>query len=206
MNNPFDYIPARECDEAFRELCGRIDALKTSTRPDDVNFMRELEAGKMLGVLISTDADGVRHTLYAFSGQLGHGGFHFPGFVGPVFDYLQPDGHFKTHEQDISRQIAVEHIIVEVGVGDGGEQCVDNEMRGLAAGRVLEAKLIVDCGYAACQIQQLVHAGGSVRFLAAYTLDFASDAACRFLTLITEHFHKPGFWKVMVWYFQVYLE
>lgn len=104
MNNPFDYIPARECDEAFRELCGRIEALKTSTRPDDVNFMRELEAGKMLGVLISTDADGVRHTLYAFSGQLGHGGFHFPGFVGPVFDYLQPDGHFKTLEQDISRQ------------------------------------------------------------------------------------------------------
>lgn len=104
MNNPFDYVPARECDEAFRELCGRIEALKTSTRPDDVNFMRELEAGKMLGVLISTDADGVRHTLYAFSGQLGHGGFHFPGFVGPVFDYLQPDGHFKTHEQDISRQ------------------------------------------------------------------------------------------------------
>lgn len=104
MNNPFDYIPSRECDEAFRELCDRIETLKTSTRPDDVNFMRELEAGKMLGVLIASDADGVRHTLYAFSGQLGHGGFHYPGFVGPVFDYLQPDGHFKTHEQDISRQ------------------------------------------------------------------------------------------------------
>ena len=104
MNNPFDYIPDRECDEAFRELCRRLDALKESGRADDVNFMRELEAGKMLGVLIAADADGVRHTLYAFSGQLGHGGFHYPGFVGPVFDYLQPDGHFKTHERDISRQ------------------------------------------------------------------------------------------------------
>lgn len=104
MNNPFDYIPGRECDEAFRELCGRIEALKTSERSDDVNFIRELEAGKMLGVLIASDADGVRHTLYAFSGQLGHGGFHFPGFVGPVFDYLQPDGYFKTRERDISRQ------------------------------------------------------------------------------------------------------
>ena len=104
MNNPFDYIPDRECVEAFRALCRRLEALKESGRPDDINFMRELEAGKMLGVLISTDADGVRHTLYAFSGQLGHGGFHFPGFVGPVFDYLQPDGHFKTHERDISRQ------------------------------------------------------------------------------------------------------
>lgn len=104
MNNPFDYIPDRVCHEAFRELCGRLEALKNSGRPDDVNFMRELEAGKMLGVLIADGADGVRHTLYAFSGQLGHGGFHFPGFVGPVFDYLQPDGHFKTHERDISRQ------------------------------------------------------------------------------------------------------
>ena len=104
MNNPFDYIPDRVCHEAFRELCGRLEALKNSGRPGDVNFMRELEAGKMLGVLIADGADGVRHTLYAFSGQLGHGGFHFPGFVGPVFDYLQPDGHFKTHERDISRQ------------------------------------------------------------------------------------------------------
>lgn len=104
MNNPFDYIPDRVCHEAFRELCGRLEALKNSGRPDDINFIRELEAGKMLGVLIAADEDGVRHTLYAFSGQLGHGGFHFPGFVGPVFDYLQPDGHFKTHERDISRQ------------------------------------------------------------------------------------------------------
>lgn len=104
MNNPFDYIPVRECDEAFRELCGRIETLKTSKRPDDVNFIRELEAGKMLGVLIASDTDGMRHTLYAFSGQLGHGGFHFPGFVGPVFDYLQPDGYFKIRERDISQQ------------------------------------------------------------------------------------------------------
>lgn len=104
MNNPFDYIPDRECDKAFRELCGRLETLKNSGRADDINFMRELEAGKMLGVLIAADADGVRHTLYAFSGQLGHGGFHYPGFVGPVFDYLQPDGSFKTRERDISRQ------------------------------------------------------------------------------------------------------
>lgn len=82
----------------------RIDALKTSPRNEDIAFCRELEAGKMLGVLVASDADGVRHTLYAFSGQLGDGGFYFPGFVGPVFDYLQPDGYFKTHEADIIRQ------------------------------------------------------------------------------------------------------
>lgn len=104
MNNPFDYIPDAACDEAFRQLTLRIEALKKSDRPEDVCLCRELEAGKMLGVLIAEDAEGVSHTLYAFSGQVGDTGFHHPDFVGPVFDYLQPDGHFKTKEADISSQ------------------------------------------------------------------------------------------------------
>lgn len=106
MNNPFDYIPDEECNEAFQKLLDRLKTLKRSDNPDDVNFIRELEAGKMLGVLIASDNCGVRHTLYAFSGQLGNGGFCHDGFVGPVFNYLQPDGYFKTKEADISRQNA----------------------------------------------------------------------------------------------------
>lgn len=106
MNNPFEYVPDEACDEAFRQLTARIEALKQSGATGDASFIRELEAGKMLGVLIATDDGGQRHTLHAFSGQLGDSGFHYPGFVGPVFDYLQPDGHFKTHERDISRQNA----------------------------------------------------------------------------------------------------
>lgn len=104
MNNPFDYIPDIECREAFLRLVARIDTLKRSEKPEDVNFCRELEAGKMLGVLVASDADGGRHALFAFSGQLGDGGFHYPGFVEPVFDYLSPDGYFKKKEADISRQ------------------------------------------------------------------------------------------------------
>ncbi len=65
---------------------------------------RELDAGKMLGILVAEDAEGTGHTLYAFSGQLGDLGFHHPDFVGPIFDYLQPDGYFKTREREISRQ------------------------------------------------------------------------------------------------------
>lgn len=106
MNNPFDYIPAPACDEAFRQLTLHIDKLKDSGNRADVNFCHELEAGKMLGVLIAEDKDGELHTLYAFSGQIGDGGFDFPGFVAPVFNYLQPTGYFKTHEADISRQNA----------------------------------------------------------------------------------------------------
>ena len=104
MNNPFDYIPDASCDEAFRKLTLRIEALKKSDSPEDVSLCRELDAGKMLGVLIAEDSHGGRHTLYAFSGQIGDVGFHHRDFVGPVFDYLQPDGHFKTHEAAISRQ------------------------------------------------------------------------------------------------------
>lgn len=101
MNNPFDYIPDEACEKAFRELTARLESLKESARPEDINLCRELEAGKMLGVLIASDSRGVRHTLYAFSGQLGSQGFHHPAFVGPVFDYLRPDGHFKRKEAEI---------------------------------------------------------------------------------------------------------
>lgn len=103
MNNPFDYTPDPACDEAFRQLEERLATLKASAEASDVAFMRDLEGGKMLGVLIASDSEGIRHTLYAFSGQSGCGGFHHPWFVGPVFDYLQPDGHFKIGEAEISR-------------------------------------------------------------------------------------------------------
>ncbi|MDE6514009.1 MAG: RNA pseudouridine synthase, partial [Muribaculaceae bacterium] len=102
MNNPFDYTPDAECEAAFRELLAGIDTLRSSGREDDAEFCRELSAGKMLGVLIAEDAAGVRRRLFAFSGQLGSGGFHRKGFVGPVFDYLAPNGYFKTKEAEIT--------------------------------------------------------------------------------------------------------
>lgn len=101
MNNPFDYTPDPACDAAYAELLLRLEELKASPRQEDAEFIRELEAGKMLGVLIAADSRGERHTLYAFSGQLGGGEFHRPGFVEPVFDYLLPDGHFKRREKEI---------------------------------------------------------------------------------------------------------
>lgn len=103
MNNPFEYVPDAACEEAYRELVAGIEALRCSGRSDDVEFCCELDGGKMLGVLIASDTAGNRHTLYAFSGQIG-GGFHRKGFVGPVFDYLCPDGYFKRMEAAISRQ------------------------------------------------------------------------------------------------------
>lgn len=102
MNTPFDYIPDAECDAAFRRLLSWLESLKNSGNKAELNFCRELETGKMLGVLIAVDSKGVRHALYAFSGQVGEGGFHHSGFVGPVFDYPNPDGYFKKKEAEIS--------------------------------------------------------------------------------------------------------
>lgn len=104
MNNPFDYIPDKACDDAFCRLIAGLEELKRSGGPDDIGFINELESGKMLGVLIANDDSGRSHTLYAFSGQIRDGGFYRHGFVGSVFDYLQPDGYFKKNEADISRQ------------------------------------------------------------------------------------------------------
>lgn len=102
MNNPFEYVPEAGCAEAFVRLQGRLEALQVSGSAADRRFVCELEAGKMLGVLIAVDERGERQELFAFSGQIGDAGFHQPGFVGPVFDYLQPAGHFKTKEAEIS--------------------------------------------------------------------------------------------------------
>lgn len=104
MNNPFDYVPDKYCEEAFRILTARLESIKKSRNPADLKFIGELEVGKMLGVLIAADSDRKEHTLYAFSGQLGDGGFHYDGFVGPVFDYLKQDGYFKKKEAEISLQ------------------------------------------------------------------------------------------------------
>ncbi|MBD5310171.1 MAG: RluA family pseudouridine synthase [Bacteroides sp.] len=132
MNNPFDYLPDAACEEAFEKLVDRIDTLKRSSRAEDINFCREIEEGKMLGVLIAAADDGVRHTLYAFSGQLGNEGFHYPGFVGPVFDYLQPDGYFKTKEADIITQnISIEAF--EKGEFSRLQRAYDHEREELEA-------------------------------------------------------------------------
>ncbi|MDE5552465.1 MAG: RluA family pseudouridine synthase [Muribaculaceae bacterium] len=103
MNNPFDYIPDARCDRAFETLLAEIERMRTGGLETDLRLCRELDEGKMLGVLIAEDGDGIQHELFSFSGQLGDGGFYHPGFVGPIFDYLEPDGYFRLKEQYISR-------------------------------------------------------------------------------------------------------
>ena len=77
----------------------------------DASFRQELMQGKMLGVLV-VEWNGRLGYVAGYSGQV-CGRSDWPGFVPAVFDYLQPDGYFKTHEAAITamnhRIAAMEH-------------------------------------------------------------------------------------------------
>ncbi len=109
MNNPLDYEPHPLCIQACREVQEML------ARRED--WQEEIARGKMFGVLIvenvKTDADKPKRGyqtaddpkwgyLAAYSGQIG-GRSDWEDFVPAVFDYLKPDGYFKTHEAEISR-------------------------------------------------------------------------------------------------------
>ena len=110
MNNPFDYEPDEACRVACREVQEWLSAWK-GLRGED---------GKMFGVLIAEDAEGRVGYLAAYSGQILDRA-DWPGFVPAVFDYLQPDGHFKCEEAEISKI----NREIERLEGDAGyvEQC-----------------------------------------------------------------------------------
>ena len=93
MNNPFDYTPHPLCIQACKELQEYL-----SNRED---WREEIGKGKMFGVLIVETLDKQTGYLAAYSGQIG-GRSDWEDFVPAVYDYLQHDGYFKTHEAEIT--------------------------------------------------------------------------------------------------------
>ena len=94
-----DYEPHPLCIQACREVQEML------ARRED--WQEEIARGKMFGVLIvenvKTDTEAPKWGyLAAYSGQIG-GRSDWEDFVPAVFDYLKPDGYFKTHEAEISR-------------------------------------------------------------------------------------------------------
>ena len=67
----------------------------------------ELDAGKMLGVLVAQDGNGRLGYLAAFSGNLA-GSVRHDFFVPPVYDLLDPQGEFKQGEAQIT---AINHEV-----------------------------------------------------------------------------------------------
>ena len=93
MNNPLEYEPHPLCIAACQELQAYLAERK--------DWREEIDKGKMFGVLIVEMNDKEIGYLAAYSGQIG-GRSDWKGFVPAVFDYLQPDGYFKTHEAKIT--------------------------------------------------------------------------------------------------------
>ena len=90
---PFCYTPDPEISGAAGRLIARIDACSELR-----NLFKE---GKMMGVLMVEEAEGRKDFLYGFSGLAG-GRSVVEGFVPPIFDLTDPDGHFKKEEAEIS--------------------------------------------------------------------------------------------------------
>ena len=98
MNNPFDYEPHPLCIQICKELQTYLENKK--------EWREEIDRGKMFGILIVEKPSDIHEGrqlgyLAAYSGQIG-GRSDWDDFVPAVFDYLQPDGYFKTHEAEIT--------------------------------------------------------------------------------------------------------
>lgn len=89
FTNPFCYEPHPLCRMAAEEVQKMIPSL-------------HLNEGKMFGVLVASDKKGKTGFIAAYSGQIDIPENMEQYFVPAVFDYLQPDGYFKTHEEEIS--------------------------------------------------------------------------------------------------------
>lgn len=93
FTDPFNYTPHPLCQLAAGEVMCYID-----THPE---WHKELQLGKMFGVLVVKNVVGQLGFLAAFSGLLNKQN-NLPYFVPAVYDMLSPNGHFKTEEREIS--------------------------------------------------------------------------------------------------------
>lgn len=100
FTDPFRYIPHPSVQMAaeivIQDLSNRITQ---NLLPDEIS--KGFQEGKMLGILIVRTGNGIGY-IKAFSGGVG-GYSNITGFVPPIFDLLEPSGHFKIQEAEISR-------------------------------------------------------------------------------------------------------
>lgn len=90
---PFHYTPHPLCIMAANEVQAYLQSQQ--------QWQKELQQGKMFGVLVvQTDNKSIGF-LAAFSGILAGKNIH-PYFVPPIYDLLRPEGFFKIEEENIS--------------------------------------------------------------------------------------------------------
>lgn len=114
FNDPFRYAPHPLVKEAAGLIIQEIE--------NDPELNEAFMEGKMLGVLVVSDNDGCIGYLAGFSGNVG-GRSHIDGFVPPIFDLLNPSGHFKAREGEIT---AINSEIGELQESDHYKMLIDS--------------------------------------------------------------------------------
>ncbi len=92
FTDPFRYFPHPLVRKA---------AAMTMEMIENSGLHKEFAEGKMMGVLIVTDKEGQTGFLSGFSGNVGEKSI-IEGFVPPIYDLLDPHGHFKIREAEIT--------------------------------------------------------------------------------------------------------
>lgn len=90
---PFDYVPHPLAVAAAEQVQRYVAS--------HGELARELDQGKMLGVLVVRDDQGSRGFVAAFSGTV-LGGAQHDYFVPPIYDLQDPEGEFKRGEAQLS--------------------------------------------------------------------------------------------------------
>lgn len=93
FTDPFRYAPHPLVETAAGMVIREIEG--------DPELHDAFMEGKMLGVLVVSDNIGRTGYLAGFSGNVG-GRSHIDGFVPPIYDLLDPSGHFKIREAEIT--------------------------------------------------------------------------------------------------------
>lgn len=126
---PFCYNPHPLCVAAAEELKAYLQ--------ERIEWQAELAQGKMLGVLVVKRGE-ERGFLAAFSGTLDGATMH-PYFVPPVFDSMEPDGHFQIEQANITAlNRRIEDCLSRITVPSEHEQARLAQEQ--AKGRMLQAK------------------------------------------------------------------
>lgn len=108
---PFHYTPHPLAVRAAEEVQAYLHSRK--------DWEKDLEQGKMFGVLIVRTEQGEVGFLAAFSGILAGKNLH-TYFVPPIYDLQQPGGFFQPEEDRIS---AINHRIIELQTSGNYTDC-----------------------------------------------------------------------------------
>jgi len=125
---PFRYEPSPEVLREAGELICKIDS--------SAELKEIFGEGKMMGILIVAGKDGCMSRLTAFSGIAGGKNF-IGGFVPPIFDILDPEGHFKKEEAKI---VEISRLIASASGETGGTSVKGSEASGQSDLQTLKAK------------------------------------------------------------------